>query len=73
MTGFILEVAEYAPVGRTWVAIVFLVHVALAMEVILLLPFSKLGHLIYRPVAIWYSEFRRLGTYPARDESRVSL
>jgi len=71
LTGFVLEIAEYAPIGRTWVAVVFLVHLALAMELILLLPFSKLGHLLYRPVAIWYNEFRRLGEYSARSDSRV--
>ncbi len=61
VSGFVLELAEYAPIGRSWIAVVFLAHVALAMELILLLPFSKLGHLIYRPVAIWFNEFRRLG------------
>jgi len=60
--GFILEIAEYAPIGGVWVDVVFVSHIALAMELILLLPFTKFAHIIYRPVAIWFSEFRRLRT-----------
>ena len=30
------------------------------MELILLLPFTKLAHIVYRPAAIWFTEFRRL-------------
>ena len=41
LTGFILEVADYA-------------------TLILLLPFTKLAHIVYRPLAIWFTEFRRL-------------
>jgi ferredoxin/nitrate reductase gamma subunit len=59
-TGFILELAEYAAIGRTWVAVIFVVHITFAMELILLTPFTKLGHLIYRPAALWFNEFRRL-------------
>jgi nitrate reductase gamma subunit len=57
--GFILEIADYAPIGGLWVDVVFVVHVALAMELILLLPFTKFAHVIYRPAAMWFNEFRR--------------
>jgi nitrate reductase gamma subunit/ferredoxin len=59
VTGFVLELAEYATLS-SWVGVVFLVHIALAMELILLLPFTKLAHIVYRPLAIWFTEFRRL-------------
>lgn len=59
VTGFILEIGEYVPLA-SWVAAVFLVHIALAFELILLLPFTKLAHIFYRPLAIWFTEFRRL-------------
>jgi len=59
VTGFVLELADYATLS-SWVGAVFLVHIALAMELILLLPFTKLAHIVYRPLAIWFSEFRRL-------------
>ena len=59
VTGFVLELADYATLS-SWVGVVFLVHIALALELILLLPFTKLAHIIYRPLAIWFTEFRRL-------------
>jgi ferredoxin len=58
--GFILEIAEYLPIGGVWVDIIFLGHIALAMELILLLPFTKFAHIVYRPAAMWFNEFRRL-------------
>ena len=33
---------------------VFLVHVAVAMELMLLAPFMKLAHAVYRPVALFF-------------------
>jgi quinone-modifying oxidoreductase, subunit QmoC len=59
VTGFVLELADYATLS-SWVGVVFLIHIALALELILLLPFTKLAHIIYRPLAIWFTEFRRL-------------
>ena len=59
VTGFVLELADYATLSG-WVGVVFLIHIALAMELILLLPFTKLAHIVYRPLAIWFTEFRRL-------------
>ena len=59
VTGFVLELADYASLS-SWVGVVFLVHIALAMELILLLPFTKLAHIVYRPLAIWFTEFRSL-------------
>ena len=55
-----LELADYSPLAGRWVQVVFLGHIALAMELILLLPFTKLAHIVYRPAAIWFTEFRRL-------------
>jgi nitrate reductase gamma subunit/ferredoxin len=59
VTGFVLELADYVTLS-SWVGVVFLVHIAVAMELILLLPFTKLAHILYRPLAIWFTEFRRL-------------
>jgi len=59
VTGFVLELADYATLS-SWVGVVFVVHITLAMELILLLPFTKPAHIIYRPLAIWFTEFRRL-------------
>jgi hypothetical protein len=60
VTGFVLTAAIYLPTSATWLYIVFLVHVVLAMELLVLLPFTKFAHAIYRTVAIWYQHFRRL-------------
>jgi len=60
VTGFVLTAAIYLPVSAIWLYGVFLVHVVLAMELLILMPFTKFAHVIYRPVAIWYQHFRRL-------------
>ncbi|MBU0640441.1 MAG: 4Fe-4S dicluster domain-containing protein [Planctomycetes bacterium] len=59
LTGFVLEVALYLPTMSAWGYVVFLVHVVVAMEVIVLLPFTKFAHSIYRPLALLVHEFCR--------------
>ena len=54
LTGFVLEVALYLPSPPAWGYWVFLVHVAVAMELVLLAPFMKLAHAVYRPVALFF-------------------
>jgi nitrate reductase gamma subunit len=54
VTGFALELALYLPEPPTWGYWMFLVHVAVAMELVLLAPFMKLAHAVYRPVALFY-------------------
>ena len=64
MTGFALEVALYLPSAPAWGYWVFLFHVAVAMELVILAPFMKLAHAIYRPVALF---FLALGATPAEQ------
>ena len=54
VTGFALELALYLPDAPAWGYWVFLVHVAVAMELVLLAPFMKLSHAVYRPVALFF-------------------
>jgi ferredoxin len=54
VTGFALELALYLPNAPWWGYWVFLVHVAVAMELMLLAPFMKLAHAVYRPVALFF-------------------
>ena len=54
VTGFILELALYLPGVPAWGYWMFLLHVAVAMELVLLAPFMKLAHAVYRPVALFY-------------------
>jgi nitrate reductase gamma subunit/ferredoxin len=56
VTGFVVEIALYLPQGTVWVYVVFLVHVILGMEIVLLFPFTKFAHAVYRPVALLVQE-----------------
>jgi nitrate reductase gamma subunit len=62
VTGFVLEVALYLPQAPAWGYWVFLFHVAVAMELVLLAPFMKLAHVVYRPVALFFYALRPAGT-----------
>jgi heterodisulfide reductase subunit C len=53
-TGFFIELALYLPNAPVWGYWVFLFHVAVAMELMLLLPFTKFAHAMYRPVALFF-------------------
>lgn len=54
VTGFAIELALYLPGAPAWGYWLFLVHVAVAMELVLLAPFMKLAHAVYRPVALFF-------------------
>ena len=54
LTGFIIEVAVYAQPNQGWGTWVFLIHVAIAMELVLFLPFTKFAHVMYRPIALFF-------------------
>jgi len=68
VTGFALELALYLPNAPAWGYWVFLVHVAVAMELVLLAPFMKLAHAIYRPVALFFAALADL----RREESTTA-
>jgi len=53
VSGFVLELALYLPGAPLWGYWVFLFHVAVAMEMVLLIPFTKFAHAIYRTVALF--------------------
>ena len=54
VTGFAIELALYLPEPPVWGYWLFLLHVAVAMELVLLAPFMKLAHAVYRPVALFF-------------------
>jgi nitrate reductase gamma subunit/ferredoxin len=56
VTGFMVEIALYLPQGTMWGYVVFLVHVILGMEIVLLFPFTKFAHAVYRPIALLLQE-----------------
>jgi len=64
VTGFLLELALYLPSAPAWGYWVFLFHVAVAMELVLLAPFMKLAHVLYRPVALFFFALARTAEHP---------
>ena len=54
LTGFGLELALYLPEPPAWGYWMFLFHVAVAMELVLLAPFIKFAHAVYRPLALFF-------------------
>ena len=67
LTGFGLELALYLPEPPAWGYWVFLLHVAIAMELVLLAPFMKLAHAVYRPVALFFVALAREPREGARE------
>jgi heterodisulfide reductase subunit C len=59
VTGFALELALYLPDAPAWGYWVFLFHVAVAMELVILAPFMKLAHAVYRPLALFLQALGR--------------
>jgi len=53
-TGFVIEIALYVPPAPAWAYWVFLVHVAIAMELLLFVPITKFAHVMYRPIALFF-------------------
>jgi nitrate reductase gamma subunit/ferredoxin len=53
MTGFVIEIALYLPFAPVWGYWMFLFHVSVSMVLLLLLPFTKFAHAIYRIVALY--------------------
>ncbi len=66
-TGFIVEVALYLPHGAVWGYVVFLVHVIVGMEIVVLFPFTKFAHAVYRPIALLAQELATSQS-PSHDE-----
>jgi nitrate reductase gamma subunit/ferredoxin len=59
VTGFAVEVSDYFAAGAAWMYVVLLLHVVVGMEVVILLPFTKFAHAIYRPVALFVHNYVR--------------
>ena len=50
------------PVAPEGVGLLFYIHLFAASALAVSIPFTKLAHVIYRPIALWMAEFRRLRT-----------
>jgi ferredoxin len=58
VTGFIIEIALYLPGAPLWGYWTFIFHVAVSITLLLLLPFTKFAHAIYRIVALYIYALR---------------
>lgn len=69
-TGFAVELALYLPDAPAWGYAMFLFHVAVAMELVLLVHVTKFAHAIYRPVALFFLALATSPAAPAGEGSR---
>jgi ferredoxin len=53
MTGFALEIALYLPQPYAWSYWILLIHLIVVVELLILLPFSKFAHAVYRTAVIY--------------------
>jgi quinone-modifying oxidoreductase, subunit QmoC len=67
VTGFIIEIALYLPGAPQWGYWMFIFHVAVSITLLLLLPFTKFAHAIYRIVALYFHALKPIpATEPAK-------
>jgi ferredoxin len=60
MTGFGLEFALYLPEPHAWSYWMLLAHLVVVAELLILLPFTKFAHAIYRTVALYVHALKPL-------------
>jgi ferredoxin/nitrate reductase gamma subunit len=65
-TGFVLEILAYAAPATGAGNVILLVHIILAFELVLMLPFSKLAHAVYRSLAVFLHAYKGAGV-PVRE------
>jgi nitrate reductase gamma subunit len=68
-SGFALELALYLSSSPWWGYWMLLLHVSVAMELVLLLPFTKFAHVIYRTVALYIGALKPL---PEKEQITAS-
>jgi ferredoxin/nitrate reductase gamma subunit len=60
LTGFLLEIGVYALLPAAVSYILLIMHVALAMDLLVLLPFGKFAHVYYRTAALFLHSLKPL-------------
>ena len=67
VSGFILEIALYLPQPAAWAYWTLLFHISVAAELLLLLPYTKIAHAIYRTIALYFHALKPIpATEPAK-------
>ncbi len=72
VSGLAAEIVVYLPRGSAAGVAIFVTHVVLAMDLIVMLPLSKFAHAVYRPVALVLDEWERLSAARGTAESAVA-
>jgi ferredoxin len=70
LSGFLLEIAVYALLPAAWGYALLIIHVALAMDLLVMLPFGKFAHVFYRTAALF---IHHLKPVKQADESRLAV
>ena len=70
MTGFLLEVAVYLPQAYAWSYWMLLAHLIAVGELLLLMPFTKFAHAMYRSIALYLHVLEPL---PEKAETKVAV
>jgi ferredoxin len=52
--GFLVDLAQYAG-APFWAYAFMLFHLVVVFDLLLLIPFTKFAHVVYRPIALWLS------------------
>jgi ferredoxin len=60
VSGFVVELALYLPSAPSWAYWMLLFHVTVAMELVLLAPFTKFAHAFYRTTALYLQALKSL-------------
>jgi ferredoxin len=65
VSGFAVELALYLPPPQNWAYWIFLGHVVVSMELLLVAPFTKFAHVFYRTVALVVHDLKAIAASPA--------
>lgn len=60
ITGFALEMALYLPQPQPWNYWMLLVHLVIVLELLILIPFTKFAHAVYRTVALYFHALKHI-------------
>jgi hypothetical protein len=57
LTGFLATTMVYLPELPSWAGWILISHVVLVMMLFFMLPLTKFAHMIYRPLALWMTNY----------------
>jgi heterodisulfide reductase subunit C/quinone-modifying oxidoreductase subunit QmoC len=69
VTGFVLEFAIYLPQAHAWSYWGLLVHLVVVGELLLLAPFTKFAHAVYRSIGLYIAALKPL---PEREKASAA-